>query len=458
MNFRLLWLLALALVAGACTPTRPDLTRLYQDAADDPAQPPVIIIHGLTGSTLVDARTGKQFWPGSLGTLAFSNFSDLRQMSSEDREGEGLVPGTLMYDVAGVDFYGELLRTLEGAGRYERGVPGQPVGSARRRYYVLLYDWRKDNIVAVRKLHALIEQIRRDYGDPKLRVDIIAHSNGGTITNYYLRYGPNDLPPSGLPTPWLEGGQRIRRVVMLGTPVLGAVTSLERLVYGTRLALRTVPVEVMASFSSPFLALPHPKTKPIIDTQGRPVAIDIYDPAQWRDHHWGVYAPEVIERVRGSAPTPEEGARAVAQMHSVFEANLRRAERMQWALSAPYPPMPVDIATFGGDCEVTAGHAVMLDEADGGRLVFKPGQAATARGKLAGEHSRRDFESLMYEPGDGLVTRSSQTARRPLDVAADSEGFHMLPVRGSFFLCESHGRLTHNLYFQDNLLYFLLSR
>jgi hypothetical protein len=100
----------------------------------------------------------------------------------------------------------------------------------------------------------------------------------------------------------------------------------------------------------------------------------------------------------------------------------------------------------------------MLDEADGGRLVFKPGQAATARGKLAGEHSRRDFESLMYEPGDGLVTRSSQTARRPLDVAADSEGFHMLPVRGSFFLCESHGRLTHNLYFQDNLLYFLLSR
>jgi hypothetical protein len=34
----------------------------------------------------------------------------------------------------------------------------------------------------------------------------------------------------------------------------------------------------------------------------------------------------------------------------------------------------------------------------------------------------------------------------------------MLPTRGSFFLCESHGRLTHNLFFQDNLLYFLLSR
>ena len=71
---------------------------------------------------------------------------------------------------------------------------------------------------------------------------------------------------------------------------------------------------------------------------------------------------------------------------------------------------------------------------------------------------RLDYERLMFEPGDGLVTRTSQTARRPLGLEAGGEGFNMLPVRQSFFLCESHGRLTHNLYFQDNLLYFLLSR
>ena len=29
----------------------------------------------------------------------------------------------------------------------------------------------------------------------------------------------------------------------------------------------------------------------------------------------------------------------------------------------------------------------------------------------------------LFEPGDGLVTRSSQTARRPLNVPADSEGY-----------------------------------
>src|SRR6478735_4440385 len=134
MNLRRLVVLAPALFASACAPTRPDLTRLYQYTDDDPAQPPVIIIHGLTGSTLVDAKTGKQFWPGSLGTLTFSNFSDLRQMSAEDREGEGLVPGTLMYDGVGVDFYGELLRTLETVGRFQRSTPGEAVGGERRRY------------------------------------------------------------------------------------------------------------------------------------------------------------------------------------------------------------------------------------------------------------------------------------------------------------------------------------
>jgi hypothetical protein len=65
MILRRLLLLALVLLASACSPTRPDLTRLYQNADDDPAQPPVIVIHGLAGSTLVDADTGKQFWPGS---------------------------------------------------------------------------------------------------------------------------------------------------------------------------------------------------------------------------------------------------------------------------------------------------------------------------------------------------------------------------------------------------------
>jgi hypothetical protein len=219
------------------------------------------------------------------------------------------------------------------------------------------------------------------------------------------------------------------------------------------MGLHMVPVEVMTTFATPFAALPHPNTHPILDPQGAVVPIDIYDPAQWRQRHWGVYAPEVMQRVRASAVGAEAGERAVAELHATFERNLARGKRMQLALSAPFPAEGVQLITFGGDCEVTPGHGVLLPEAYGGRLVFRPGQVPAGARKAAGDV---DYDKLMLEPGDGLVTRSSQTARRPLGVA--SEDLHMLPVRGSFFLCESHGRLTHNLYFQDNLLYFLLSR
>src|SRR3990167_11133736 len=113
--------LALAMMFLAGCATQPDLMRLYEGVSDDPNQPPVIVMHGLAGSTLVDAKTGKQFWPGSLSTLAFSDYRNLAQMSTEDREGEGLRPGDFVYGVAGVDFYGDLLRSLETVGRFHRG-------------------------------------------------------------------------------------------------------------------------------------------------------------------------------------------------------------------------------------------------------------------------------------------------------------------------------------------------
>ena len=451
------WLsLALCALLAACA-SRPDLERLYENYSDAPEQPPVIVIHGLAGSTLVDPRTGKQFWPGSLRTLTFSNYADLAQMSAEDREGEGLVPGELVQGVAGVDFYAALLRSLESVGHFEKGSPGQAVGGQRRRYYLLLYDWRKDNIFAVRKLHALIEQIRVDYGDPRLRVDIIAHSNGGLIADYYLRYGPTDVLGQSQFAPWKEGALRIRRLIMLGTPTLGAVTSLERLLYGTHLALRTVPVEVMATFATPFQTLPHPLVKPILDTRGQPVALDLYDQRTWRDRHWSVFSPEVIDRVRASMASPAAGDQAVGELQTTFVHNLQRAERLQWALSAPVPAGNVEVAVFGGDCEATPGHAVLLDDAHGPRLVFRPGQVDPPQ--IGKPRKRRrdgpDYSRLMFEPGDGMVTRSSQLPRLPTGVARAD--FNMLPIAQTFFLCESHGRLTHNLYFQNNLLYFLLS-
>ena len=90
-----------------------------------------------------------------------------------------------------------MLSTLERVGGYVRCVAGAAPRVGGRNYYVYPYDFRLDNVRAARGLHELIEQIRADYGDPRLTVDVLAHSNGGLLARYYARYGLADLPESG---------------------------------------------------------------------------------------------------------------------------------------------------------------------------------------------------------------------------------------------------------------------
>lgn len=450
---RPLLLLLASLVLAGCggAPTRPDLARLYEEEAGNTSQPPVIIIHGLMGSTLVERDTGKEYWPGGLGALAFSEYRELARVRDVEARGGGLVPGDLFYGVARTDYYEALIDALERVGRFRRAEPGQPVKGAddRRRYYVLLYDWRKENIHAVRQLHALIEQIRADYGDPNLAVDLLAHSNGGLIANYYLRYGPTDVLHRSEFTPWDEGAHRIRRMVLLGTPNLGSVISLERLQKGVKIAFRTVPVEVLVTFATPFETLPHPELKLIHDTDGKPVDLDIYDPDTWRARRWGIFSPEVEQRVLAAAPDHATGALQMAELQSYFVRHLDRAEALQLALSEPIRSNGVEVAVFGGDCTLTPGRAVLERTDAGERLVVRPEEV---RARVEGV----DYERLLLQPGDGLVTRDSQLGRGR--VPGMGAAYDTFPFAQSFFLCERHDQLSVNPYFQNNLLYFLLAR
>ncbi len=436
----ILMLLAL-LLAGCASRQGPDLEALYARAASSPTQPPVIVIPGLMGSRLIDRRTGEERWPGSLSTMAFSDYARLARIGPAWEADDGIVAGPLIREFGRYDIYGQLLGTLEGAGRFAPGEPGQPpTNGGRRRYYTLAYDWRQPNIVAVRQLHALIDQIRRDFDDPDLRVDIIAHSNGGLIANYYLRYGPEDVLESPDPTPWAEGGKRVRRVAMLGTPNLGSVASLRRLQQGFRFGLRTVPIEALASFSTVFETLPHPHTQVVHDRQGRPLPLDLYDPAIWRDNRWSVFSPEVGARVQAAWGDGAEGRLVLSVLQANFERNLRRARHFNEALARPFPNRGLRIAAFGGDCERTLSGAVLETLGDRAVLAFEPGEV---KAPVEGV----DYEGLMRAAGDGLVTRESQDA-----------GAHaFVPLRQTFFLCENHGRLLANQYFQNNLLNFLLS-
>jgi hypothetical protein len=68
-----------------------------------------------------------------------------------------------------------------------------------------------------------------------------------------------------------------------------------------------------------------------------------------------------------------------------------------------------------------------------------------------------DYQHLMHEPGDLVVTRSSLLGRRTLDVAAPRGPEESLRMTHALFFCEQHQKLIGNASFQDNLLHALLS-
>jgi pimeloyl-ACP methyl ester carboxylesterase len=419
---------------------KPDLDLLYGASYLNENTVPIIIIPGLMGTTLNNSQ-GQEVWPKSVSNLAFSTFDDLAIS-----ENDGIVPGKLLDGLFGIDFYGTLLTTLEKAGHYEKGRLKTPVlGKTKRRYYVLLYDWRKSNIDSVRKLHELIEQIRLDYKDPTLKVDIIAHSNGGLIARYYLQYGPQTEQSRKAPAAWQEGDQRIRRIAMLGTPNLGSIISVSRLYQGFRIGLRTIPPHILTHFATPFESMPSPASKSFMDSNGTPITLPIYDVAFWQANKWSIYSEESQQLLRKDAVDADQKAE---QLNKLFSKNLQHAFEFQSALAKPILQTKTQIALFGGDCELTNSKAIINNNGKQILLAFDQNEVQNKKKNV-------DYTHLMQAPGDGLVTRESQLARASTAYLDTDLQKDLFPIAQTTFFCESHELLTGNPYFQNNLLYFL---
>jgi pimeloyl-ACP methyl ester carboxylesterase len=447
--------LALIALATACAKemTRPDLKRLYAASDMAGAQPPVVIVHGVLGSKLREHGSGKEIWPGGISKLAFSEFRDLALSIDPDTLApriDGVEPYAIFDSAAGHDFYGAIIRTIEDAGGYRRGTPGTKPGNAGKQYYVFLYDWRRDNVDSVRRLDALIEQIRRDYGQPELKVDIVAHSNGGLISRYYARYGTQDVCDSDEFPVSQAGAAKIRRLVLLGTPNFGSVSALTGFIAGTKLGFRSIPPEVLITMPSAYQLFPHALNNWLADAHGEPLDRDVFDVEVWRRFQWAIFDPTVRARVVAQYPSRAEGDAQVALLERYFTKYLERARRFTWSLSVAESGEGVRPIVLGGDCELTPARLVVEEEKGDSVLRLWPKQIKT---RMSGVN----YDALMLEPGDGTVTKASLLARESLDPTVPRHEWSHFPLAYAFFLCERHDRLAGNPSFQDNLLQALLN-
>jgi pimeloyl-ACP methyl ester carboxylesterase len=443
---------ALALAACAGSPARPDLGRLYHVGTEFADTTPVIVIPGVFGSKLRDRTTGIEAWPGSARMILFG---DYRELALEfDPKTLAVRPDNLeAFDIAdaalGQDFYRKLIETLRDFGGYVRGSIGTPPKAGERRYYVYAYDWRQDNVESARGLDRLIEAIRRDYGDPKLRVDIVAHSMGGLVARYYQRYGTEDVLDGRESQITLYGSTRVRKLILLGTPNMGSVSSLHAFLVGEEIGFGRIPQEVLATLPSGYQLFPHPLVTWLIDASGRVRHDDLFDDETWSRYRWSVFDPAVEARIRAARGADADAY--LAALRRFFDYRLERARRFLWALSTPEPPSQIRYVLFGGDCELTPARLALDDD----------GSARVARLRPDEMHhhvSGVPYPELMLEPGDGSVTKPSLLARETLDPSAPQNEDSVIPIAYWFFLCEHHTKLTGNINFQDNLLNVLLTR
>lgn len=442
--------LLLAALAACTGPGRtPDLARLYKAHALDDSRVPVILVPGMLGSRLARRDTGEELWPGGTAKLLTSGYEDLvlriDPVTLEPLD-DGLEPSGLFDAAVGQDFYGRITRALREIGGYLPSRPGQRIVQQKARMYVFTYDWRQDNVATARRFDDFIEQIRRDYGDPDLRVDVVAHSMGGLIVRYYQRYGTDDVLDGDAFPVTGAGAAKLRRVVLLGVPNQGATIAIHKFLNGYQVGISRLPTEGVATMPGLFQFFPHPAVDWVTNIRGRVLDLDLFDVATWRRFGWSIFDRRVQRRIAQQPGVwPEQRV-----FERWFEKRLERGRRFTWSLMVPAGEADgVELLNMGGDCLPTPRRLV-IEEAGGESVArLRPEQIALPVPGV-------DYELLMYEPGDGSVTRSSLLARQEMNPTIPRFEYSRAGLGRAFFVCEQHDSLTGNVGLIDNLMYFLL--
>ncbi len=446
---------------------KPDLTAFYTRAArhHDATQNPVILIPGVLGSKLVDKETGRLVWGAFTGGYANPEKADGAQLLAIPmRENTPLVGirdsvvsngalDRLKIKILGlpveIGAYVNILGALGVGGykddqlKYDASVD---YGSDHFTCFQFDYDWRRDNVENARLLHEFIlekrayvqAEIEKRFGiaGQDVKFDLVAHSMGGLLARYYLRYGANDLPEDGSsPTVTWEGSRFVERAIFVGPPNAGSVDALVQLVQGRKFGFIFPKYEpaLLGTLPSLYQLLPRGRHGPVVNAADTTQRIDNFlDPQFWQKMGWGLASPaqaKVIAQLLPNEADPAERQR-IAFDHQ--RKCLNRAKQFFKALDAPVAP-PQNLALF-----LVAGDALPTSS----RVAV-----ALTNGKI---------EIIEKGLGDGTVLRSSALMDERLAGTWSAKLKSPIDWSQVLFVFTEHMEMTKDPAFTDNMLYFLL--
>ena len=419
------------------------LRHLYAGYRALPQKPPVAFIPGMMASVLKDRYTGKVIYGNVLQGLIKELELPIDGTTLRDNRDAVVATGvvrTFKYipGVLELDLNQRIRDVVMKIGGYKTAQDG----------FGYSWDWRRDLVEAAQQLDRTIKEFKIKTGRPDLKINLICHSAGGLVARYYAKYGAADVLDQDHPVPTYEGAKNLNKIIMLGTPNAGAMESFMTLHQGLWLpSVGRATAEMIFSMPALYEFMPLDGKNIFFDGSGKPLDIDLYDPANWELYGWSVFDPvkqakasKELKKAHGEVEGEKMFQKKLATQRRFVALALDRAKKFQAALWAGDPAeekQKVRYIVFGGDRAPTLQAAILgRDDKGMWKTKFKTDDPA--------------LKNILYGYGDMSVTRVSALGRHTDESTGRSV---QMPLDYSVFFFSNHMDMPKNMTFLDNILH-----
>lgn len=404
-------ILAGALLA-ACSAAPPPVYEPLRGALE---RNPVVLVPGLTGTELL-RDDGSRGWGDGRSLLKPRDGGWELGLPPVASGIAPLVPGRVIETIrlgrVVKPVYGPIVELLEANG-YRRGELARPRPGDS--LFLFAYDWRRELDEAARELGAALERLRVARGVATLEVDLVCQSGGALVCRYLARYGTAALevaePARGGPPPGLV----IDKVILVGTANGGSLRMLQQLHRGRRYVPavgRPFRPEVLFTLPSLFQDLPFYRDDLFVDSAGEPLAIDVFEAANWETYGWSIFSAPARRRL-AKAPLdawPGASLAGVEEQRRYLERSLARARRLHELLERDVQGFASRYYSIQNRAAATPERALVERDRKGSwRLRFPGERGLGAKSRLG---------RLLVGPGDGHAAAASQEWLSPQELAA----------------------------------------